>query len=264
MIKLAVNLSMIFTEVPLIERFALAQAQGFKHVEIQFPYELSIEQIQSQLTMHDLTLCLINLPAGDLMQGGNGLAGVPGMELEFHRGLEQAIQYATALNVPSVNILAGKQPLDSDLLPCLNTLSSNLKLACHRLSDHHIQPVFEMINSTDMPRFLVQNIAQAQEMLEAVQHPALKIQYDCYHMAMMGEDVLEALKENIHDIGHIQFADCPGRHEPDTAQIHFAEIFQWLNQSTYTGYTAAEYRPQAHSTHSFAWKDKYFAKHPQS
>jgi hydroxypyruvate isomerase len=264
MIKLAVNLSMIFTEVPLIERFALAQAQGFKHVEIQFPYELSIEQIQNQLTMHDLTLCLINLPAGDLMQGGNGLAGVPGMELEFHRGLEQAIQYATALNVPSVNILVGKQPLDSDLLPCLNTLSSNLKLACHRLSDHHIQPVFEMINSTDMPRFLVQNIAQAQEMLEAVQHPALKIQYDCYHMAMMGEDVLEALKENIHDIGHIQFADCPGRHEPDTAQIHFAEIFQWLNQSTYTGYTAAEYRPQAHSTHSFAWKDKYFAKHPQS
>ena len=65
MIKLAVNLSMIFTEVPLIERFALAHAQGFQHVEIQFPYELSIEQIQTQLTLHDLTLCLINVPAGE-------------------------------------------------------------------------------------------------------------------------------------------------------------------------------------------------------
>lgn len=264
MIKLAVNLSMIFTEVPLIERFALAHAQGFQHVEIQFPYELSIEQIQTQLTLHDLSLCLINVPAGDLMQGGNGLAGVPGMELEFHRSLEQAIQYATALNVPSVNILAGKQPLDADLLPCLNTLAKNLKLACSMLGEYQIQPVFEMINGTDMPRFLVQNIAQAQEMLEAVQNPALKMQYDCYHMAMMGEDVFEALKENIHDIGHIQFADCPGRHEPDTAQINFAEIFQWLNQSSYMGYTAAEYRPQVHSQHSFAWKDKYFVKHPQS
>lgn len=264
MIKLAVNLSMIFTEVPLIERFALAHAQGFQHVEIQFPYELSIEQIQTQLTIHDLTLCLINVPAGDLMQGGNGLAGVPGMELEFHRGLEQAIQYATALNVPSVNILAGKQPLDADLLPCLNTLAKNFKLACSMLGEYQIQPVFEMINGTDMPRFLVQNVAQAQEMLEAVQNPALKMQYDCYHMAMMGEDVFKALKENIHDIGHIQFADCPGRHEPDTAQINFAEIFQWLNQSAYTGYTAAEYRPQAHSNHSFAWKDKYFVKYPQS
>lgn len=261
MMKLAVNLSMIFTEVPLIERFALAQAHGFKHVEIQFPYELTIEQIQTQLIENHLTLCLINAPAGDLMQGGNGLAGIPGMELEFHRGLEKAIQYATALNVPSINILAGKQPIDCDLLPCLNTLTQNLKLACSMLSIHHIQSVVEMINGTDMPRFLIQNIAQAQEILEAVQQPALKIQYDCYHMAMMGEDLLETLKENIQEIGHIQFADCPNRHEPDTANIDFAAIFEWLQHSTYKGYLAAEYRPQGHSKNSFAWKDKYFVKH---
>ncbi|MHA3892989.1 hydroxypyruvate isomerase family protein [Acinetobacter sp. GXMZU3951] len=264
MTKLAVNLSMIFTEVPLIERFALAYAHGFKHVEIQFPYELSIADIQNQLTQHDLSLCLINVPAGDLMQGGNGLAGIPGKELEFHRALETAIQYAVALKVPSVNILAGKQPLDCDLLPCLNTLAKNLKLACFMLAEHHIQPVFEMINGTDMPRFLIQNIAQAQEILEAVQHPALKMQYDCYHMAMMGEDVLEELKQNILEIGHIQFADCPGRHEPDTAQINFKEIFDWLSHSDYAGFIGAEYRPQAHSNHSFAWKNKYFAEHPQS
>ena len=259
MIKLAVNLSMIFTEAPLIERFALARAQGFDHVEIQFPYELSIEQIQTQLTLHDLSLCLINAPAGDLMQGGDGLAGVPGKEIEFHQALEQAIAYAKGLNVPSVNILAGRQPLDADLLPCLNTLSANFKLACSMLSGHGIQPVFEMINGTDMPRFLVQNIAQAQEMLEAVQHPALKMQYDCYHMAMMGEDLLEGLQENIESIGHIQFADCPGRQEPDTGKIDYAQLFAWLKQSAYAGYTAAEYRPSQASEKTFAWKDKYFA-----
>ena len=264
MTKLAVNLSMIFTEVPLLERFALAQAAGFKHVEIQFPYELSIKQIQTQLTLYDLSLCLINVPAGDLMTGGNGLTGVPGKELEFHHALQLAVQYASALKVPSVNILAGKQPLDADLLPCLNTLSKNLKLACHMFSEHDIQPVFEMINGTDMPRFLVQNIAQAQEMLEAVQHPALKMQYDCYHMAMMGEDVLQGLQENIQAIGHIQFADCPGRHEPDTAQIMYANIFEWLQHSSYGGFIAAEYRPKTVSTQSFAWKAKYFAAHPQS
>ena len=264
MTKLAVNLSMIFTEVPLLERFALAQTAGFKHVEIQFPYELSIEQIQTQLRLHDLSLCLINVPAGDLMTGGNGLTGVPGKELEFHHALQLAVQYASALKVPSVNILAGKQPLDADLLPCLNTLSKNLKLACHMFSEHGIQPVFEMINGTDMPRFLVQNIAQAQEMLEAVQHPALKMQYDCYHMAMMGEDVLQGLQENIQAIGHIQFADCPGRHEPDTAQIMYANIFEWLQHSSYDGFIAAEYRPKTVSTQSFAWKAKYFAAHPLS
>lgn len=259
MIQLAVNLSMIFTEVPLIERFALAQQQGFRHVEIQFPYELSIEQIQAQLNEHQLSLCLINVPAGDLMQGGNGLAGVPGREIEFSDALERAMQYATALKVPSVNILAGKQPEDSDLLPCLKTLANNLKLAAIRLSAKGIQPVFEMINGTDMPRFLVQNIAQAQEMLEAVQHSALKMQFDCYHMAMMDEDILAVLDENLADIGHIQFADCPHRHQPDTANIGYAEIFEYLARSDYQGYVAAEYKPIPDSLHSFDWKKKYFS-----
>ena len=262
MMQLAVNLSMIFTEVPLVERFALAKKHGFQNIEIQFPYELDIATIQQQLDEHQLRLCLINVPAGDLMQGGNGIAGIPGQEVAFAQAVELAIEYASALKVSSVNILAGKQPEDADLLPCLTTLAENLKFAAIRLSDNNIQPVFEMINGTDMPRFLIQNIAQAQEMLEAVQIPALKMQYDCYHMAMMGEDVMHALKENIDWIGHIQFADCPGRHQPDTAQIEFADMFKWLDQSSYTGFIAAEYKPQSHSSQSFAWKEKYFpSKH---
>jgi hydroxypyruvate isomerase len=96
MSHLAVNLSMIFTEVPLIERFALAHAHGFQHIEIQFPYELEIFDIQTQLEQYDLSLCLINVPAGDLMQGGNGLAGIPGKEIEFHHALMLAIRYAKA------------------------------------------------------------------------------------------------------------------------------------------------------------------------
>lgn len=260
MIQLAVNLSMIFTEVPLIERFALAAEHGFSTVEIQFPYELSIADIREQLDQYQLKLCLINVPAGDLMQGGNGIAGVPGAEVQFSQALQLAIKYANALAVPSVNILAGKQPIDADLLPCLNTLANNLKYACLKLTQHHIQPVFEMINGIDMPRFLVQNIAQAQEMLEAVQHPALKMQFDCYHMAMMQENILESLKENIVQIGHIQFADCPGRHQPDTANIKFKDIFDYLEISSYSGYVAAEYKPTPNSATSFAWKKNYFVK----
>ena len=258
MLKLAVNLSMIFTEVPLIERFALAHRQGFRHVEIQFPYELPIHAIQTELQKYALNLVLINLPAGDLMQGGDGLACVPGRELDFVQAMDIAIEYANALQVPRVNILAGKQPIDCDLLPCLNTFAENMKLACHILTEHSIQPVFEMINGTDMPRFLIQNIAQAQEMLEVVKHPALKMQYDCYHMAMMGENVLQGLQENIDHIGHIQFADCPGRHQPHTGQIDYAAIFHWLKHSHYNGFVAAEYRPNGHSIDSFAWKKQYF------
>ena len=66
---------------------------------------------------------------------------------------------------------------------------------------------------------------------------------------------------NIQQIGHIQFADCPGRHEPDTGDIAFAEVFDWLKHSDYAGYVAAEYRPSKDSANSFAWKNKYFAEY---
>ena len=255
---LAVNLSMIFTEVPLIERFALAKKHGFRHVEIQFPYVLSISDIQKQLDENELSLCLINVPTGDLMQGGCGLAGIPEKETEFRQALEQAIDYAKALQVPSINILAGKQPTHLEYSTCFETLVKNLRLASVMLSEHYIQPVFEMINGKDMPNFLIQTIEQAHQVLNAVQHPTLKMQFDCYHMQMMGENLQHALQENIHQIGHIQFADCIGRHEPDTGSIPFNDIFSWLKQSSYTGFIAAEYRPSTLSENSFAWKDKYF------
>ncbi|MFT4021164.1 MAG: TIM barrel protein [Acinetobacter sp.] len=258
MIKLAVNLSMIFNEVPLIERFALAHQHGFKYVEIQHPYTLSISELRDQLQQYDLRICLINVPTADLLEGGNGLACVPDKELEFHRALDQALEYAIALNIPRVNILAGRQPQDCELLECLNIYTKNLKFACQRLHENGIKPVFEMINGTDMPHFLIQNAAQAQDILDAVNHPALKMQFDCYHAAMMGEDVLETLQENISDIGHIQFADCPGRHEPNTGDIQFSKIFEWLKNSNYQGFVAAEYRPSQHSNDSFAWKAQFF------
>lgn len=257
MLNLAVNLSMIYTEVPLIERFAWAKAQGFHAVEIQFPYELSINEIQEQLDRHELDLVLINVPAGDLMQGGNGLAGVPGQEIAFTHAIQQAMHYATMLNVPTVNILAGRQPVDADLLPCLQTLSENLKFACNTFHNLNITPVIEMINGVDMPRFLIQNLAQAQEMLEAVNHPALKLQYDCYHMAMIGEDILEGLRENLHQIGHIQFADYPNRHEPFTGSIDYTSIFQWIQNSNYIDYCGAEYKPSTQSSESFDWLKQY-------
>ena len=255
--KLAVNLSLIFTEVPLIERFQLAKQHGFDHVEIQFPYELSIPEIREQLDQHQLSLCLINVPAGDLMTGGNGLAGIPGEELNYKHALEKAIAYAKALGIPRLNVLAGRQPEDADLLPCLNTLADNLKLTCLMCHDAGIEPVIEVINGIDMPRFLLQNIAQAQEMREAVQSPHLKLQFDCYHMAMMGEDVLEVLQENIDWIGHIQVADYPHRHEPLTGMLPFADLFAWLKQH-YKKFVAAEYKPESTSSLSFEWKNKFF------
>ena len=205
----------------------------------------------------DTNLVLINVPAGDLMQGGDGLACVPGQEHLFQEAVQQALRYAAVLNIPSINILAGRQPVHADLLPCLETLAKNLRYACDEFSKVGVTPVFEIINSIDMPRFIIHNVAQAQEMLEAVHHSALKIQLDFYHLAMMNEPLLDSLKENLPLIGHIQFADCPNRHEPGTGEIDFAQLFDYILHSHYQGFTGAEYRPLQNTTNSLDWLKRF-------
>lgn len=255
--KFCANLSLLFTEYPLIERFAYAKQLGFDAVEIQFPYELSIEQIQQQLTLHALELVLINVPAGDLMQGGNGLACVPHKEQAFRMAVLQALNYAHELDVNCVNVLAGRQPQDVDLLDCLRTLAANLRYAAEAFQSIGVTTTLEAINTFDMPRFLIKSVVDMQEMLEVVDHPTLKMQFDCYHMARMGEDIIDSLTQYIADIAHIQFADIPNRHQPLTGELDFNAIFSTIDALDYKGYCGAEYRPLGHSVDSFGWFEPY-------
>ncbi|MDP2227373.1 MAG: TIM barrel protein [Moraxellaceae bacterium] len=257
MLKYSANLSLLFTEVPLIERFAAARAAGFSAVEIQFPYELAIADILRELETHELRLVLINVPAGDLMQGGDGLACVPGREQAFRHAVMDALHYASALGVPTVNVLAGREPAGESLTRCLHTLAGSLRYASETLQSIGVTTVVEAINTVDMPRFLVHNVAQMQEMLEIVDHPTLKMQFDCYHMARMGEDVLQALTDNIDSIGHVQFADTPGRHQPGTGALDFAAIFTRLRELPYAGWCGAEYRPHGCTQDSMHWLQQW-------
>lgn len=251
------NLSLLFREYPLIERFAAARQAGFDAVEIQFPYELTIEQIHQQLDEHDLDLVLINVPAGDLMMGGDGLACVPKKEQDFRMAVMEALTYADALGVGRVNVLAGRQPDNSDLLHCLHTLAHNLRYAAESFQSIGVITTFEAINTFDMPRFLIKSVVDMQEMLEAVDHPTLKMQFDCYHMARMGEDLATALRENIRQIGHIQFADSPNRNQPHTGQLDYPPLFTLLDELKYSGYCGAEYHPTGHTLDSLAWFQPY-------
>lgn len=253
---LGVNLSMIFKEVPLIERFALAKKMGFNTVEIQFPYELSIAEIQQQLTQHQLQLCLINVPAGDLMQGGLGLACHPHKITEYRQAVQQAIDYAQALGVSKINVLSGKVDSSLDWHLCWNTFIDNLSYTVEQCKNTAIQVVFEMINPIDMPNFLIHNVSLAGAVLEQV--PQCQLQFDSYHFAKIGEPVLIRLQQLLDKIGHIQFADHPNRHQPDTAEIDFEQFFNFLKHSNYQGFVCAEYNPSENSLQSFAWKDKYF------
>ncbi|MGH8494301.1 MAG: hydroxypyruvate isomerase family protein [Moraxellaceae bacterium] len=251
MLKFSANLSLLFTERPLIERFATARAAGFSAVEIQFPYELSTADIKAELQAHHLELVLINVPTGDLMQGGDGFAGVPGRQAEFRSACQQAMDYAQALDVKRINILSGRQPEGLTREECLATLGENLHHAAHYFDKAGITPLTEAINIFDMPRFLVHSLVHMRELCDEIK--PLKMQFDCYHLSRMGRDILPALRGNLQDIAHIQFADNPGRHEPGTGQIDYAPIFSLLRDSDYPGWCGAEYHPSKKTEDTLAW-----------
>jgi hydroxypyruvate isomerase len=251
MLKFSANLSLLFTERPLPERFAAARAAGFEAVEIQFPYELPVTELRSLLEENKLRLVLINAPAGDLMQGGDGLACHPDRITDFQAAVQAAAHYANELNVPQVNILAGRQPPGVPQETCFSVLSHNLAHAVHTLGTAGATTVLEAINIFDRPGYLVHSVKSMQ--LFCADIHGLKMLFDCYHMSRMGEDILATLQQNMPLIGHIQFADNPGRQEPGTGRIDYAPIFSLLAESDYDGWCGAEYLPSLRTEDTLTW-----------
>jgi len=258
MLRFTANLSLLFTEVPLIDRFAEAKANGFNAVEIQFPYELSAQTISAELDAQQLQLILFNVSADDLLQGGEGLAAVSEKQAQFKVAVDQAIEYANILKPEAINILPGRC-FDSDRLKVYQaTLKDNLRYALNAFSPLGIKTVFEAINTIDMPDFIVHSSTQMLDIMAEINHPDLMMQYDIYHMLMMQEDPAHFIPQYSDKIGHIQFADCPGRHQPGTGNTDFKQLFSIIKTSNYTRRVGAEYKPLSSSSNSLSWlKNSY-------
>jgi len=253
MMKLCANLSLMFTEVPLLERFQKAKEAGFDFVEIQFPYEEALNDLIEAKTNANVDVVLINVPAGDLMAGGEGLACVPELTEEYSNALEQCLEYAKGLGVSVVNVLAGRCQSPEREAQYWKTFEWNLTRTADALSELDILTTFEAINTKDMPGFLVHRAEHLWSVMTRIDHPNVKAQYDLYHMAMMGENLWHDLSTQSDKVGHIQFADMPGRGEPGTGGLALKQFFQIINESSYQGYVAAEYKPTVETEASLGW-----------
>ncbi len=251
--KIAANISLLFSELPLLARIQAAAVAGFAGVEIQFPYELPAIQLKEALTRAGLPLRLINLPAGDLMSGGPGLAAVPARQAEFDAALQEALSYAAMVRPACVNVLPGLLAEGVSREQALACLLNNLRQAAEAFAVLGIQVLCEAINPLDMPGFLLNTPQQLDEVLRAVNHPNLLAQFDVYHMARQGLDIPAGLQLLAGRIGHVQFADCPGRGEPGTGQRDFAALLQALQASGYHGWLGAEYKPSRPTEQTLAW-----------
>jgi hydroxypyruvate isomerase len=249
--KLAANLTMLFTELPFLDRFEAAQNAGFSAVEFLFPYDYEKQQIADLLNANNLQLILHNLPAGNWAGGERGIAAHPARAQEFREGVDRAIDYATALKVPQLNCLAGI--VKDDATEAHNTLVDNLRFAADRLQEAGIGLVLEPVNTRDVPGFFINRTDQALAILDDVGSSNLKLQYDIYHAQVMEGNLAETIEKNFLRIGHLQLADNPGRHEPGTGEINYDFLFRHIDRLGYSGWIGCEYKPAKTTLEGLAW-----------
>lgn len=245
---LSANISMLFTEQPFMQRFAAARAAGFSAVEIQFPYAYRARDIRAQLEEHELELVLINLPAGDWDAGDRGIGANWSRREEFRVGVDTTLEYVDELRPNMVNLLAGSSD-DTDENDL--ALLQNIRIAAEALGEEGVTLLVEPVNTIDVPGFALPTAFAALDVISEFESENIKLQLDVYHALRMNEDPLEIIRDHTEQIGHIQIADVPGRHQPGTGDVDWRMFFKALESLEYRGAVGLEYIPEGPTESSF-------------
>lgn len=252
--RFSANISMLFAERDWLDRPAAAAAAGFAAVEIQFPYDRPAEDWQRAIEEAGLAVSVVNLPVGDMLAGGPGLAATPGRQAAFRAAVETARDVAAALRPANVNVLPGYPERHGHARErCIDTLAENLRLVADVMAGIGVGTTVEAVNTVDRPGFLLSTSEQALDVIDRAGHDNLALEHDLYHMDIMEGRLIARLEEIAPRIGHVQFADNPGRHEPGTGTIDFPAVFAALDRLGYDGWTAAEYVPSRTTEETLGW-----------
>jgi hydroxypyruvate isomerase len=251
--RFAANLTMLFNEVPFLDRFECAARAGFKAVEFLFPYDWPADEIRRRLQDNGLQLILHNLPAGNWEAGDRGVACNPNRRDEFRAGLARAIEYAHALGVEQLNCLAGKAPVGMAADVLRHTFVDNLRHAAGELGKAGLKLLIEPINTFDIPGFYLNRTAQAIALIDEVGAPNLFLQYDVYHAQRMEGEIAATLIRHLDRIAHVQIADNPGRHEPGSGELNYDYLFGHLDRIGYRGWVGCEYKPASNTDAGLGW-----------
>ena len=255
--RFAANLSMMFNEVPFLDRFALAAKAGFKGVEFLFPYEHPAAEIAARLKDNGLQQVLFNAPAGDFAKGERGMAAIPGKQAAFRETIKLALEYATTLACPRLHIMAGLKPegVAHDTLTAV--YGANLAYAAEECAKAGVKPIIEPINHRDIPGFFLNTTDQAAAIIAAAGPEKLGMQFDLYHCQITEGDVVKRVEKHLPLIAHMQVADTPGRHEPGTGEVNWPFVFKTIDALGFRGWIGCEYRPAGETLAGLSWFAPY-------
>ena len=261
--RFAANLSLLYTELPFLDRFEAAARDGFEAVEYLFPYAFDLAELLARLKANGLQQVLFNAPPGGTDAPGidaawaasaRGTASVPGREAEFRAGVELALRYADALDCPRIHCMAGllsESAAGADQESAARSVYvSNLRWAATEAAKSGRTILIEPINPRDMPRFFLNRQDEAHAVVQEVGAPNLQVQMDLYHCQIVEGDVAMKLRQYLPTgrVGHLQIAGVPERHEPDVGELNCAYLFEVIDevaaQCGWQGWVGCEYRPR--------------------
>jgi hydroxypyruvate isomerase len=256
--RFAANLGYLFTDRGLLERIDAAAACGFKAIELQFPYDVSASAVKAAVERNKLTVLGINTPPGD-GEGEFGVAAVPRREKDFQLLFARALDYIATIGGSAVHCLAGKVPPEQR--PAADRVFvDNLKLAADLAAAKNIGILIEPINGRDRPNYFLNHVEHAADVIAKAGRANIRMQFDFYHVQIVGGDLLYRLEKHMAVIGHLQCAAVPSRHEPDEGEINYPAVFEAVDRLGYKGWIGAEYRPRKRTEDGLGWGNAYGLK----
>ena len=258
--KFAANLTMMYPELPFLDRFEAAAKDGFKAVEYLFPYAFEAKELAARLKNNGLQQVLFNLPPGGVdaksiddawNSGTRGIACIAGREAEFAAGAELALRYAEALDCPRLHMMAGLLPLNDlpdgkNKVNTRQTYINNAKTASQLVASQGINLLLEPINTRDIPGFFLNRQDEAHALIAEIGQSNVKVQMDLYHCQIVEGDVAMKIRQYLptSNVGHFQIAGVPERHEPDIGEMNYPYLFDVIDGLGYDGWIGCEYKPK--------------------
>jgi hydroxypyruvate isomerase len=228
-------------------------------VEYLFPYDFDKAELREQLHQHGLAQVLHNLPAGDWAAGERGIAILPDRVDEFRDGVARGIDYAKALDCRQLNCLVGIAPDGADMVELNEVLVNNLRFAADALAKERIRLLIEPINTLDIPGFFLNRQDHAHDLIAEIGAANVKVQMDLYHCQIVEGDVAMKIRQYLPtgNVGHIQIAGVPDRHEPDEGEVTYEYLYALIDALGWRGHIGCEYRPAGATSAGLGWFKPY-------
>lgn len=253
MTTFAPNISWLYPELPFSQRPDALANIGFEALEFGFPSHADIDAIADAQSRHGFEVVLFNQDVPVWDAANRGYLSDPDRRDEFKRTLDEALEIVERLHVQKVMLPAGVERDDLAHEAQVECLLENLLFAAPIAEQAETTFTLEMLNPEDNPGYFLTDSGEAIELVSTVNHPRIRFQFDTYHLQLMEGHLLETLRSSREVLGHLQFADCPGRHEPGTGEIDFNQLAAEATELGFTDAIGLEYNPLKEGDQALEW-----------